>query len=196
MLFPGLLLLAVLIKVTSKGAIFYISEKVGHKSKVFRQFKFRSMYDKVQPVLTNDLRYIVTRNDSRITPIGRFLRIGFDELPQLWNVVRGEMTLIGPRPHSAWFMNYYNDIVSKRLMMLPGITSLAVVCNGRALSDAESNMLDVYYVENYSLAMDFRIFCFTIIYMLEKKGIGLRILQSIKDDPRYDLSKYDITSSR
>jgi undecaprenyl phosphate N,N'-diacetylbacillosamine 1-phosphate transferase len=192
---PILLLIAGVIKMTSKGSIFYITKRVGYNGKSFNLLKFRSMFDNVPPVLTQDLRFVVEINDKRVTPIGKILRIGFDELPQLWNVIKGEMTLIGPRPHNASFVKYYNENVSKRLKMLPGITSLAVVCNGRSLSDAENNMLDVYYIENYSYLMDITILIYTILYMIGFRSIGNRLLNSIRADHRYDIKLFDITSN-
>ncbi len=178
-LLPLFIIIAALVKVTSKGPLFYITEKTGRNKKSFKQLKFRSMYDNVPPKLTDDFRYIVFKNDNRVTPIGRFLRIGIDELPQLWNVLKREMTLIGPRPNNAWFTKYYNEYVSQRLNMLPGITSLAAVCNGRKLSDAENHMIDIFYVNNYSILLDIKIFIMTILYISGKKNVGDKMYKKI-----------------
>jgi lipopolysaccharide/colanic/teichoic acid biosynthesis glycosyltransferase len=105
----------------------------------------------------------VTKNDDRVTFIGRFLRRSkIDEIPQLLNVIKGEMSLVGPRPERITSLDDYDDEISKRLNMKPGLTGLAQVSGNIYLELKDRYKLDVYYVENYSLLLDFKIILRTV----------------------------------
>ncbi len=163
-------LMAIIIKLTSKGPIFFVQERSGIKNLPFPVIKFRSMY-------INDAAHVLqaSKDDSRITPIGRFLRkTNLDEMPQFINVFFGQMSVIGPRPHMIKHTEEYAKLVDKfmvRHFIKPGITGWAQV-NGyrgetRDLDDMEGRVrADVWYIENWSFALDLKILLLTIINMI------------------------------
>jgi lipopolysaccharide/colanic/teichoic acid biosynthesis glycosyltransferase len=112
---PLLLGLALLVKCTSQGPVLYVSERLGRGGRVFRLYKFRSMRVNAPQITAADGKVLTLKNDSRLTPIGAFLRLGFDELPQLLNIVKGDMTLIGPRPDVPWELGRYSERERRRL---------------------------------------------------------------------------------
>jgi putative colanic acid biosynthesis UDP-glucose lipid carrier transferase len=160
-LFPFLVGVAVMIRVGSKGPAFFKQQRHGWDGKVFEIWKFRTMYIHDD----NDVKQ-ATRDDQRITPIGRFLRrTSIDELPQLFNVLSGEMSLVGPRPHAVAHNDYYDDHIENYLLrhrIKPGITGLAQV-NGCRGETEEINQMrervryDVEYINNWSLWLDIKI---------------------------------------
>ena len=148
-------IIALAIKLDSKGAVFFRQERVGKDGRSFRVWKFRTM---IEGAVRKGLGYNVTKDDSRITRVGVVLRNwGLDELPQLINVFIGEMSLVGPRPTLRYQVEHYNDFQRRRLKMKPGITSLAVVSGRNALSWKERIELDVWYVEHWSFWLDIKI---------------------------------------
>jgi len=163
----GLILLAipfavasVAIKLDSKGSIFFRQERVGRHGRRFRVWKFRTM---VTDAIHKELGVTVSKDDPRITKVGRILRaLGIDELPQLINVLTGEMTLVGPRPTLAYQVDQYSDFQRRRLEVKPGITSLAVVSGRNALPWAERIELDIWYIDHWSLKLDLRILVKTL----------------------------------
>lgn len=163
-------LMAIIIKLTSKGPVFFIQERSGIKNLAFRVIKFRTMY------INSDSHFKqATRHDQRITPIGKFLRkTNLDELPQFINVFFGQMSVIGPRPHMLKHTQEYSKIIDKfmvRHFVKPGITGWAQV-NGyrgetKEVTDMEGRVrADVWYIENWSFALDLKIIIMTIINML------------------------------
>lgn len=154
------LVVAVIIKADDGGPVFFRQVRVGRGGKPFRVWKFRTMsVMQIDPKVPDRL----TRDDRRITRVGRFLRgLGIDELPQLVNVLVGEMSLVGPRPTLAYQVEHYDDVQRRRLEVKPGITSLAIVSGRNALSWAERIRLDVWYVDHGSLALDLRILVLTL----------------------------------
>jgi len=148
-------IIAVAIKLDSKGSVFFRQERVGKDGRSLRVWKFRTM---VVGAVRKGLGYNVAKDDSRITRIGSVLRNwGLDELPQLINVFIGEMSLVGPRPTLRYQVEHYNDFQRRRLLAKPGITSLAVVSGRNALSWKKRIELDVWYVEHWSLWLDIKI---------------------------------------
>jgi len=158
----GLVLLAIpfaiislAIKLGSKGSVFFRQERVGKDGRSFKVWKFRTM---VVGAVRKGLGYNVCKDDSRITRVGAVLRNwGLDELPQLINVFVGEMSLVGPRPTLRYQVEHYNEFQRRRLLVKPGITSLAVVSGRNALSWNKRIELDVWYVEHWSLWLDIKI---------------------------------------
>jgi lipopolysaccharide/colanic/teichoic acid biosynthesis glycosyltransferase len=141
-------LIALAIKLDSKGSVFFMQERIGRDGKPFRACKFRTM------VVHQALGYQMTQDDPRITGVGRFLRAwGLDELPQLINVFLGEMSLVGPRalPYHA---EQYDDFQRRRLEMKPGLTGLVVIRGRNLLSWDERMSLDIWYVEHFSIGLD------------------------------------------
>lgn len=168
--FPIMLLIALLIKLTSPGPVFYVQKRVGYMGKPFMLYKFRTMINnaekKTGPV-------IATEKDNRITSLGKILRATrLDELPQLINVLKGEMSFVGPRPERPFFVRKFehnNSHYSYRHIVKPGITGLAQVF-GKYCTDAEDKLrYDIMYIRNYSLLLDLRIILWTIkvVFMSE-----------------------------
>jgi len=165
---PLLLILAILIKLDSPGSVFFRYERIGKGGNKFKPFKFRTM---VRGAIEAGLGYNISEGDERITMIGRFIRKwGIDELPQLIDVLRGEMSLVGPRPTFQYQVEKYNDFQKKRLLVKPGITGWAVVHGRNLLSWEERIKYDVWYVENWSLWLDFKILFKTISLIIFRRG--------------------------
>jgi lipopolysaccharide/colanic/teichoic acid biosynthesis glycosyltransferase len=152
---PVLALAALAVKLDDRGPILFRQTRVGKDGADFELLKLRTM---IVGAESQGAGYAVDRGDSRITRIGRFLRrTSVDELPQLWNVVRGEMSLIGPRPTLRYQVDRYDEHQRHRLDIRPGITGWAQVNGRAALPWAERIELDVWYVEHRSLALDLKI---------------------------------------
>lgn len=163
LLSPLFFVIAVIVKLTSPGPIFYRQERVGRDGQAIHMIKFRSMVTNADSRLaellaaqgTSDKPLFKVKNDPRITPIGSFIRkYSIDELPQLINVFRGEMSLVGPRPQREPEVALYDDAAWRRLNVLPGMTGLWQVSGRSTLSWEEAIRLDLYYVENWSLVGD------------------------------------------
>jgi undecaprenyl phosphate N,N'-diacetylbacillosamine 1-phosphate transferase len=147
--------IALVIKLDDGGPVFFRQERVGGGGRRFRVWKFRTMSVMEVSPKGPDL---LSRNDPRITRVGRRLRnLGLDELPQLLNVLTGEMSLVGPRPTLAYQVERYDAFQRRRLEVRPGITSLAVVSGRNALSWNERIELDVWYIDHWSLGLDLKI---------------------------------------
>ena len=170
---PFYLILMLLVKLTSKGPIFYAQERIGHNGIPFKIFKFRTMYvdaEKNGPQLSS-------KSDPRITHVGRFLRkFRLDEFPQFWNVLIGDMSLVGPRPERQYFIDRIMEVAPHYMHLLkvkPGITSWGQIKFGYAENVpqmVERMKFDILYVENMSLAMDLKILFYTVLIMLQGRG--------------------------
>ena len=157
---PLWLLTALLIRWTSPGPALFVQERPGKDRVLFKIYKFRSMRLGSEKMVKG---VEVMRDDDRVTPIGRFIRrTKIDEIPQCLNVLRGEMSLIGPRPERVASLADYDEEISKRLKMRPGMTGLAQVSGNIYISLEDRYRLDVYYVENFSLWLDIRILLRTV----------------------------------
>jgi exopolysaccharide biosynthesis polyprenyl glycosylphosphotransferase len=171
-------LVALAIKLDSRGPILFRQERIGLHGRPFTVFKFRSMYVDAEERL-EELRarneaagpLFKMKDDPRRTNVGRFIRrTSLDELPQFVNVLRGEMSIVGPRPGLASEVAQYQDWHRKRLAVLPGITGLWQVSGRSELTFDEMVMLDIYYAENWSLGMDLRIMIRTVPQLLFGDG--------------------------
>ena len=152
---PLLLLAAAAIKLEDRGPAVYRQRRVGHGGVEFELLKLRTM---VVGAEHQGAGYAVNKGDSRITAVGRALRrLSFDELPQVWNVIRGEMSLVGPRPTLAYQVERYTPRQMQRLDVKPGITGWAQVHGRAALPWAERIELDIWYSEHQSFWLDLRI---------------------------------------
>ena len=169
LLFP-FLIIAVLIKLDSPGSIFFRQERVGKGGKTYYIWKIRTM---IENAVEHGLGLNVTEDDSRITRIGKFLRgWGLDELPQLINVFKGEMSIVGPRPTFRYQTELYDDFQRQRLLMKPGITGLAITEGRNSLPWEERIKLDVHYVWHWSLWFDIKIIFKTFyVVLVTRKGI-------------------------
>jgi len=162
-LFIPLFALAVLVKITSKGPVFYLQERVGLNGKLFGMVKFRSMRvdadDELADLLTaqgsQDTPLFKIKDDPRVTSIGRVIRkYSLDEFPQLLNVLSGSMSLVGPRPQRQGEVGLYDKTAFRRLLVKPGMSGLWQVSGRSSLSWEDSIRLDLYYVENWSIVGD------------------------------------------
>ena len=160
---PWLGLLALLIRLESPGPAFFRQRRLGRWGTVFTLYKLRTMVDGAPLVLHPDGSTCVVEGDPRVTRLGGRLRAhGLDELPQLLNVLKGEMSLIGPRPDHDFQLPQYRGRDHRKLAMRPGITSLAQVSGRNTLSWRERMALEVEYVDRFSLWLDLRIACRTL----------------------------------
>lgn len=155
-------LIALLIKLDSRGPVFYLSQRLGRGGRPFAMYKFRSMHQNSPAIRNPDHSYHVAEDDPRVTRVGRVLRLGFDELPQLINVLKGDMSLVGPRPDPVDAVNYYSSEERQRLRMRPGITGLAQVMGRNDIPWQERLVYDQIYVEHQSLGLDALIAAWTI----------------------------------
>ncbi len=166
---PLFLIISFFIKLSSRGPIFFAQERIGKNNIPFKCIKFRTMYPEANDILENILlkddklkrEFEAThklKNDPRITTIGKLLRkTSLDELPQFFNVLRGEMSIVGPRPIVEAEINKYAENFKKVSSIKPGITGLWQVSGRNNLTYKRRVMLDLIYVENYNLLMDLRI---------------------------------------
>jgi lipopolysaccharide/colanic/teichoic acid biosynthesis glycosyltransferase len=166
---PVFALIALCVSLDSPGDIVFKLRVAGRDGKAFDQWKFRTM---VQNARDTAHRYETSVTDPRITRLGRFLRRwSIDELPQLWNVLRGEMSLVGPRPTFLEIADRYSPEQARRLQMRPGLTGLAQL-QGRNLIPWDRRItLDISYIENFSLWLDAKILCRTIPLLLKGTGV-------------------------
>ncbi len=179
---PIIVITAILIKLTSKGPIFYVQERPGRFGRMIKIYKFRTMYldadKKLEEILKNNeelreefMKYRKLKNDPRITPLGRFLRrFSIDEIPQLFNVLKGDMSIVGPRPYQIdeiEHMGEYKDIV---LSVRPGLTGLWQISGRSDLSFQAKLKIETWYVLNWNLWLDLFIIIRTIPAVISGKG--------------------------
>ncbi len=160
-------IIAIFIKFESRGPIFFWQDRVGKDFQIFKMLKFRTMHHEVDEyeLSPNDL------NDPRVTPIGRFLRRwSLDELPQLFNVLKGDMSLVGPRPEMVFLVEKYESWQKERLLVKPGITGLWQIAGRKNLPLHKNIEYDFYYIKHRSLVLDFLILLKTIPAVLKRHG--------------------------
>jgi lipopolysaccharide/colanic/teichoic acid biosynthesis glycosyltransferase len=184
---PMFLIFAIGIKLYSPGPVFYYQKRIGKDGKPFRMIKFRSMRvnadttphkEYVQSLIRQNTRprdlgkdTLKLEADPRITGLGKILRsFGLDELPQLINVLKGEMSIVGPRPSLDYELEVYEDWHKNRLAVLPGITGVWQVTAHNAVSFNEMVQIDLDYIQKASLWLDLKVMLLTPIEMLKKKG--------------------------
>ena len=160
---PLMLLMCVIIKLTSPGPLIYKQERVGLHNQTFRMYKFRSM--EVQPESEEKKAWTV-KNDPRVTPIGKFMRhTSIDELPQLFNILKGNMSLVGPRPERPFFVEKFREEIPRYMVkhqVRPGLTGWAQVNGYRGDTSIRKRIeYDLYYIENWSIGLDIKIIFLT-----------------------------------
>jgi len=171
-------ILALLIKLDSRGPVFFSQERVGRDGHMFRMFKFRTMVVDAEEALAalkeqneGSGPLFKLKDDPRVTRVGRVLRkISLDEFPQFWNVLRGDRSVVGPRPPLPDEVVEYDGAVARRLYVKPGITGPWQVSGRSDLSWNESVRLDLSYVENWSIMNDLQIMYRTARVMLDRRG--------------------------
>jgi exopolysaccharide biosynthesis polyprenyl glycosylphosphotransferase len=164
---PIFLLISILIKRDSKGYILFKQRRVGYKGKEFWMYKFRTMWVDVKPYDWTP----TSHDDPRITRFGKFLRrTSLDELPQFYNTLKGDMSIVGPRPEMPFIVEMYNELQRERLEAKPGITGLWQISADRARQIHENIEYDLYYIENCGFLLDLIIIIRTIYFAI--RGIG------------------------
>lgn len=164
---PVILIVAVLIRINLGSPIIFIQERIGKDNKKFKMMKFRSMKN------LTDRNGKLLSDEERLTKFGKVLRsLSLDELPELINVLKGEMSLIGPRPLLVEYLPLYSKRQLKRHEVTPGMTGLAQVNGRNSLKWKAKFEFDVYYVENWSLALDIKIFFKTFVKLFKREGIN------------------------
>jgi len=160
--FPLWPIVCFLVKKNDNGPVFFAQERVGKNYKLFKMYKFRTMY-----VNTDSYAHCpVDSQDPRITKVGRWLRkTSLDELPQLLNVILGHMSLVGPRPEMPFIVSEYNEIEKQRLRVVPGITGLWQISRGRKAEIIENIEYDLYYIENRGITLDIILLLLTVVFV-------------------------------
>lgn len=171
---PLLLIISVIIKIDSPGPVLFKQERVGKKGRTFKIMKFRTMVENAENI--GDGLSIKSDSDSRITKFGAFLRnTSLDELPQLFNVLIGEMSLVGPRPpvtyHPYKGYDHYPNWAKLRFKMKPGVTGLAQITVRNSVSWDKRIKLDVKYIENFNVILDMKILLKTVLKFFQSEDI-------------------------
>lgn len=178
---PLFMIIAILIKSTSKGPVFYKQKRYGKDLEIIYPLKFRSMVVGAENIGAG--YYFEGEDDPRITAIGKFIRkTSIDELPQLWNILKGDMSLIGPRPTIDQIHSKFNNEQLGRYRMRPGITGWAQVNGRNNISWSKRAYFDNWYIDHYSILLDIKIFLMTILVVLKKSDINMEQSQQDIDD--------------
>lgn len=166
------LFVAIAIKIEDGGPVFYMAERIGKDSKLLMMYKFRSMKVNAENILNADGSTYNAKDDPRVTKVGKFLReTSIDELPQIINVLKGEMSIIGPRS-SEWYTvdTYLPDEIDK-MKVRPGITGYTQAYYRNSMSPREKRVLDAWYANNVSFSLDVKIFFKTIASVLKRENV-------------------------
>lgn len=170
-LIPVFVIVAPIIYFTDKGPVFYNAKRIGKGGKLFKMYKFRSMYVNAPDIRLADGSTYNGEDDPRVTPIGRFIRkTSIDELPQFLNVLKGEMSLIGPRPDPPDWIDKYPEDIRVFLTVRPGITGYSQAYYRNSADGIEKMQHDAYYARNCSFVMDVRVFFKTIASVLLREN--------------------------
>lgn len=164
---PLMLIIYILVKINLGSPAFFVQERIGKDNKVFKMIKFRTMRD------ARDKNGNLLSDNERVTKLGSFLRsFSLDELPELINIIRGDMSLIGPRALLVQYLGLYNDEQIRRHEVLPGLTGWAQINGRNSITWSEKFKLDVWYVDNWSLWLDIKIFFLTFWKVIKREGIN------------------------
>ncbi len=176
---PVFLVISILIKIESPGPVFFGHKRIGKNGKEFKLWKFRSMVENAEELIKNFTpeqmkefkENFKLENDPRVTKIGKILRkTSLDELPQLINIIKGDLSIIGPRPVIGEELNKYRNNKNKFLSVTPGLTGYWAA-NGRSNTSYQQRMMmELYYIDNISLELDAKIFFKTILSVVKKEG--------------------------
>lgn len=162
LLFPVFIILILFSSIIFKGNIFFLQKRIGYKHKVFTIFKFRTMFDH------RDKNGILIKDEERVNKYGLFLRkFSLDEIPQIYNVLKGDLSIIGPRPLLVEYLEYYSSEELLRHSVKPGLTGLAQIKGRNCIQWKERLEYDIFYVKNHSIFLDVNIFFKTIIIVLK-----------------------------
>ena len=184
LLCPVMLCIAVVIKLTSKGPVFFCQERLGKDARIFKLYKFRTM---VPGAINMGAGLSAGEKDPRITPVGCFLRkCSLDELPQLFNVLKGDISLAGPRPTVPQHLEYYGAFERRRLEMRPGITGLAMIRGRNRNPWSVRIKYDVEYIDKFCLWLDLKILVKTVWVVFRRQDT---YYDYEKNGPAFDLVK-------
>jgi lipopolysaccharide/colanic/teichoic acid biosynthesis glycosyltransferase len=166
-LLPVFIIVALILAFNNNGKPFFFQPRIGKKNRVFRVIKFKTMNDR------KDVHGELLPDKDRLTPVGKFVRnTSLDELPQLINVLKGDMSLIGPRPLLLEYLPLYNKVQIRRHEVTPGITGWAQINGRNAISWEQKFEYDVWYVDNQSFLLDIRILFLTFMKIFRQEGIN------------------------
>ena len=166
-LLPLMLLIYLLVIINLGSPAFFLQERVGKDNKIFKMIKFRTMKN------STDKNGSLLSDNERVTKFGSFLRsFSLDELPELINILKGDMSLVGPRALLVQYLGLYNDEQIRRHEVLPGLTGWAQINGRNSITWSEKFKLDVWYVDNWSLWLDIKIFFLTFWKVLKREGIN------------------------
>lgn len=167
LLLPLFILITALLYIANQGSPFFVQPRPGKNGRIFKLIKFKTMNDK------KDAAGNLLSDAERLTAVGKFIRkTSLDEIPQLLNVIKGEMSLMGPRPLLVEYLPLYNDTQKRRHDVRPGITGWAQVNGRNAIGWKEKFELDVWYVDNLSFQLDCKIVLFTIMKVVKSEGVS------------------------
>ena len=167
LLSPFMLIIYLLVRINLGGHAFFLQERVGKDNKIFKMIKFRTMKN------STDKDGNLLSDNERLTRFGRFLRsFSIDELPELINILKGDMSLVGPRALLVQYLEHYNSEQIRRHEVLPGLTGWAQINGRNSITWCEKFKLDVWYVDNWSLWLDIKIFFLTFWKVFKREGIN------------------------
>lgn len=171
-LIPFFIIIAIIIPLTSKGPSFYFQERLGQNGKIYRMFKFRTMYLHAPDIRNQDGTTYNGKDDARVTKIGKFLReTSINELPQLINILLGDMSIVGPRPELPESLAFLSLEYPDKLKVLPGLTGWAVVNGRNNVPLARRRELDVWYAQHVSFSLDIKIMLRTVQLVISSKDV-------------------------
>lgn len=167
LLSPFMLIIYLLVRINLGSSVFFLQERVGKDNKIFKMIKFRTMKN------STDKDGNLLSDNERLTKFGRFLRsFSIDELPELINILKGDMSLVGPRALLVQYLEHYNSEQIRRHEVLPGLTGWAQINGRNSITWCEKFKLDVWYVDNWSLWLDIKIFFLTFWKVFKREGIN------------------------
>ncbi len=168
----ALIPIAIAIKIEDRGPIFYCADRLGRNAKTFKMYKFRSMKVNAPDIRNEDGTTYNSKDDPRITKVGRFIReTSLDELPQVFNIIKGDMSLIGPRPGLPDMLSLYASEEMPKLSVRPGITGYTQAYYRNSMPGKEKRLKDAWYAQNISFKLDIKIFIRTIMTVVKKEGL-------------------------
>lgn len=171
------------IKIEDKGPIIYKSKRVGKNEKIFNMYKLRTMYVNAPDIRLDDGSTFNSDIDTRVTKIGRFLRItSIDELPQIFNILKGDMSVVGPRPSTPYWLTICEEEDKEILKIAPGLTGYNQAYYRNSINDLEKYKNDLFYVRNMSFIFDLKIFFKTIFIVLKSKNVNRDIVDNESND--------------
>ncbi|WP_041531314.1 sugar transferase [Syntrophotalea carbinolica] len=172
---PVFLILSIVIKADNNGPVLFRQKRLGYRGKIFFIYKFRTMVPGAIDLRNPDGSTYNAADDTRVTRIGKILRTSsLDELPQLFNILKGDMSFIGPRPDLPEFYEKYTSRQKHKVDVLPGVTGLAQISGRNEISHAERIEHDLIYIESYSLLLDLKIIFKTVVNVMFAKGLYVR----------------------